>query len=98
VAIGSAVGERSADTVHAEAVRIRLYFPYALGEDRDTRAFVRSHERGLLQEFGNIAVEGGVPADHRLKGYRMHLSLHRCRTSERFVWIEWIGAVYETNV
>ena len=40
---------------------------HALGQDRDSSSFVRSHQGRLLQQLGQVAVGGGVPANDALQ-------------------------------
>ncbi len=86
-AIGRAVGERRANAVRravagagGRAGRVVLH---AFGEDRDGRAFVGTHQRRLLQNFRQIAVQVGVPADQDFQRQGIDRALLRRRASGR---------------
>ena len=46
---------------------------HSLGQDQDARSFVSSHQRRLLQELSQIAVDGGVPAENAFQRQPIHL-------------------------
>ena len=47
----------------------------ALGQNRNSGSFVGSHQRRLLKQFSQVAVEGGIPADHRLERQAVYLGI-----------------------
>src|ERR1700730_13206930 len=71
---------------------------HSFRQDRNARAFVGSHERRFLQQFRNISIEGGIPADQGLKRYWIHLTLHRRITGVRAVWIVPVRRADQTTV
>src|ERR1700681_205158 len=105
-AVYSAVRKRSAYAI-CQAVRIGLSINilYALGQRRNARAFVGSHQRRFLQEFSDVAVQRRIPADQGLQRDRIHLSQH-CRAATisagRIVRMLWcsvdLHVIYEASV
>src|SRR5579864_1997494 len=53
--------------------RTRAVEIQTLAQDRNSGAFIGTHQRGLLQEFSQVAVQSGVPADRGLKRQPVNL-------------------------
>src|ERR1700682_4642114 len=60
---------------------------HSLPKHGNSCAFIRSHECGFLQEFRDIGVKAGVPAENGFIRYRIYLLLHRRRTRVSARWI-----------
>src|SRR5207244_3891660 len=94
--VDAAVGERTgaAGGVLAPEVGVAVRGPDATAQNRDARAFIRAHQRRLLQNLRQVAVAGRIPADDRLERNAVHAQELRVRTAvlARRVVIRVVGA------
>src|SRR3974390_802745 len=69
---------------------------YSLRQDRNSRSLIGAHQRGLLQLFGQVAIQGGVPTHGCLEwqavnlrsiGLGIEVIPTRVRATEGAAWI-----------
>ena len=89
VHVAAAVRERACATdLTPEVSRAGESLVDAAADDRDARALVGAHQRGLLQDLRQVAVAGRIPADEALERDTVCTEVHACRAGVRAGRIE----------